>query len=741
MVRRFAFLWLSIAGVTLLAAHDQAQPQRKIDFVRDVQPIFRQQCYDCHGPSQQMNGFRLDRRRDAFRGGTIPVIGPGNSDGSRLYQKLIGDKYGRQMPPTGALPPEQISTIRAWIDEGAEWPDNASGESAPPPADLLAVKLVTAAESGDLRGFAAMAAANPKALSLRGPAGTTPLMAAVLNADAQTVRQLLDAGADPNAKNDAGATALMWAAGDPAKTAALVDHGADVNAKSADGRTPLLIAAGARGGTAAVRLLIEHGANVNVEAPTFFGETSALTEAAIAGNEESFKALVAAGANLKAAGPPALGLAMRAQCMPCAQILLQAFDERLVTATMIGGGPPLGPAFGTPMLLDRGAVPTATDHDGRTMLMLAAASETMPVDAVKALLARGVDVNARTSRGETALGLARRHGRTPIVELLTAAGAKADDDPPPPAPAPAASARAAVERSLPLLQKTDGVFLDKAGCVSCHNNSLTAMSVAAARQAGFAVDETLARRQRDRIGAYLETWRERAQQGIGIPGFEDTASYILLGLAAEGYPRDRATDAQVRLISRAQTADGRWRILANRPPIESSDIEVTSAALRSLKVYGPTGPGTDTAKRVGDAAAWLEAQAPRSTEDHAFRLLGLIWAGAEQSAIAKAARALVAEQRPDGGWAQIPPMESDAYATGQALTALNRSGVLPSSDPALKRGRDFLLKTQLADGSWYVRSRAIPLQPLFDAGFPHGRDAFISVAATNWATMALVDAR
>jgi hypothetical protein len=50
----------------------------------------------------------------------------------------------------------------------------------------------------------------------------------------------------------------------------------------------------------------------------------------------------------------------------------------------------------------------------------------------------------------------------------------------------------------------------------------------------------------------------------------------------------------------------------------------------------------------------------------------------------------------------------------------------------------FLLRTQLEDGSWFVRSRAIPVQPYFDSGFPHGRDQFISAAATNWATMALM---
>ena len=81
---------------------------------------------------------------------------------------------------------------------------------------------------------------------------------------------------------------------------------------------------------------------------------------------------------------------------------------------------------------------------------------------------------------------------------------------------------------------------------------------------------------------------------------------------------------------------------------------------------------------------------------------------------------------------------SDAYATGQALVALSQAGAIPVSDAAYKRGVDFLLKTQLADGSWYVRSRAIPLQPYFEGGFPHGNDQWISAAATNWAALALL---
>src|SRR6187200_2635754 len=101
---------------------EQAPP--RVDFAREVQPLLRQRCISCHGPSQQMNGLRLDRRRDAMRGSTFgTVIGPGNGEASRLYLRISGTQRGTQMPPTGALKDEQIALLKAWIDEGAEWPD------------------------------------------------------------------------------------------------------------------------------------------------------------------------------------------------------------------------------------------------------------------------------------------------------------------------------------------------------------------------------------------------------------------------------------------------------------------------------------------------------------------------------------------------------------------------------------------------------------------------------------------
>jgi len=106
--------------------------------------------------------------------------------------------------------------------------------------------------------------------------------------------------------------------------------------------------------------------------------------------------------------------------------------------------------------------------------------------------------------------------------------------------------------------------------------------------------------------------------------------------------------------------------------------------------------------------------------------------------IASAVDDLIAAQREDGGWAQIPGAASDAYATGSALTALQIAGKLSADTAEIERGIRFLLKSQLPDGSWHVVSRSKPFQPYFESGFPHGNDQFISMAATGWATAALV---
>ena len=102
-------------------------------------------------------------------------------------------------------------------------------------------------------------------------------MTAALYGDAALVTRLLAAGADPNARNSAGATALMWAAPDVAKMRALLDAGADVNAHSDDRRSPLVITTDIVGAAPALRLLLEYGADAS---PWQASDPSPLREAA-----------------------------------------------------------------------------------------------------------------------------------------------------------------------------------------------------------------------------------------------------------------------------------------------------------------------------------------------------------------------------------------------------------------------------------------------------------------------------
>lgn len=731
---------LALSTLSLTSAKSSQDPG-KVDFRRDVQPLFRQYCIGCHGPAQQMNAFRLDRRRDAMRGGTLAMIAPGNSQGSRFYLKLIGNQYGPQMPPTGALRPDQIAVLKAWIDQGAEWPDEASGEEPSPPPDPKAMPMMKALRDGDKRTFKRLARQYPNAGNLRGPASTTLLMQAVLYGDAESVRLLLDGGAEPNVRNEAGATPLMWAVNDLEKTRLLLDRGADVNARSEDSRTALLIAAGQFGTREVVKLLLDGGADIKAKSPGLGGDMTPLTEAARLGDETLLRMLIERGADLKAAGPGPLANGQYSQCEKCIDLLTAGAKPEIINMGALFSVPPYLDARALVRWLARGADIHTTDPGGNTLLMLAASSDSIPAEAVKTLIARGADVNAKNGEGRSAMDFAKLRGATPVVDLLASAGAKgaAPFNVGSAKPKPAASSREAIARSLPLLQKSDAIFLQKSGCVSCHNNTLTAMTIAAVRKRGFSVDEQIAGNQVKKIAAYIDTWRERALQGVGIPGDSDTVGYILLGLAAENHPADVATDALARFVKGQQYPDGGWRVFAHRPPIESSDIQVTAVSLRSLQLYGLKTQRAAYQSAIRRAGGWLAKARPHTIEDRVFKLLGLRWSGvsARQAIMREGVRGLLAQQRADGGWAQLSSLASDAYATGQALVALRQAGGLRATDPAYKRGVAFLLRTQLEDGSWYVRSRAIPFQPFFESGFPHGRDQWVSMAASNWATMAL----
>jgi len=98
---------------------------RPVDFLTDVQPLFARHCLKCHGPEKQKSGYRLDVKDTALKGGDdhAPNIIPGKSADSPLIQFVAGLDEDMLMPQKGdRLTPEEVGLLRAWIDQGANWP-------------------------------------------------------------------------------------------------------------------------------------------------------------------------------------------------------------------------------------------------------------------------------------------------------------------------------------------------------------------------------------------------------------------------------------------------------------------------------------------------------------------------------------------------------------------------------------------------------------------------------------------
>src|SRR5947207_10139788 len=95
--------------------------EEKIDFARDVQPIFKSACYQCHGPDKQKGKLRLDAKPLALHGGKSgKSIVPGHPDQSELFKRITSNDDEQRMPQDREpLKPEQIAIIKAWIEQGA----------------------------------------------------------------------------------------------------------------------------------------------------------------------------------------------------------------------------------------------------------------------------------------------------------------------------------------------------------------------------------------------------------------------------------------------------------------------------------------------------------------------------------------------------------------------------------------------------------------------------------------------
>src|SRR5215468_214452 len=662
---------------------------------------------------------------------------------------------GRSRPPSS--PPRTVQTGR-------------QGEPRPIAADLF-----TAIRNADAQAVRQLLD-NGADVNARDAEGNTLLILASFYASPECLELLIEKGADVNAANKAGATPLIRAATDYEKTRLLVAAGANIQVRTALGNTPLILAARRAGNTRTVQLLLERGAN-----PTGRNEAGVgpVLSAAASGDVQTVRLLLDAGAKAdefpKSNTPRAAGVGnFRTPLMWAAyhndvRMARLLLERRADPNQSTHNGNPLSHACwsdsfeAAELLLAQGANVHARDALANfTPLHWAAGSETLRPHLVKLLLVSGADPDAAGGEPVGALGLvpqtprliAERGGRTAIVDTLAAAGAKD----PPRAEKAATPQRAlpdqldnstliaSTEKALAALQTTAAKsresFLrhaSKQDCASCHQQYLPMAAVGHARNRSVRFDQGIAREQIDSLDklSHPVFQHEYITQTLFHPEPAHTLGYHLLGFVAEGVPSSSTTDGMVHHLVTIQASDGRWFNLVPRPPMASGDVSATALAIQAIKHYGWPGRKEEFAASVERARRWLWDVRAETNEEAVFQLLGLHWAGEPAERLADLAQALWQRQRKDGGWAQLPTLESDAYATGEVLYTLSQAVQLPVTEPTWQRGLRFLLERQEDNGTWHVARRTFPFQPTMKSGFPHHRDSWISAAATSWAVLAL----
>jgi hypothetical protein len=117
--------WLLLTTALIGAyPHGAAAHEPAPDFAREIFPIFRRSCFECHGPEVQEADLRFDRRQAALEHGSAIV--PGDAEKSEIYRRTtLPASHDEIMPARGKpLNRNEIELLRRWLDAGAVWPEN-----------------------------------------------------------------------------------------------------------------------------------------------------------------------------------------------------------------------------------------------------------------------------------------------------------------------------------------------------------------------------------------------------------------------------------------------------------------------------------------------------------------------------------------------------------------------------------------------------------------------------------------
>jgi hypothetical protein len=323
-----------------------------------------------------------------------------------------------------------------------------------------------------------------------------------------------------------------------------------------------------------------------------------------------------------------------------------------------------------------------------------------------------------------------------VTILALAASGAADIPAGQPASDPTA-ARSAIAKAVTFIEDEGVSWMNDRKCASCHHAPMTIWSLNEAKNYGYAVDEANL--------AEVTTWSfaedDRSKVLVVNPKKEPTVlsqAPMMLALAT-GSIRNVNDDIRAgykRLVERVipeQFPEGTWGLPAGgRPPMADSNEIMTIWTVLALSAKDL--PNEAAAANRDKARKWL-AENPRG-ESHQSQIARLLLDQhfeTPRSELQPALDRLLKLQNDDGGWSQIAERGSDAYATGQTLYVLGRSGDNATNNAAVAKGQAWLISKQQADGTWSMTPR--PNKPGDKESEKTGP---ITYVGTAWATLGLI---
>jgi squalene-hopene cyclase-like protein len=299
------------------------------------------------------------------------------------------------------------------------------------------------------------------------------------------------------------------------------------------------------------------------------------------------------------------------------------------------------------------------------------------------------------------MSLQRAILRVGLVVLLSSVSA--GEDAPPQAIPIREQVRESIVRSLPYLEAEGVSWIENKKCVTCHRVAFLTWSHAQASRKGFAVDLV---KNRERVEWSVQSSLEKKEKASDIDGALniDGLAQILLGHSTDpsGALPEQQRATLVQIAVKGQQPDGSWKAGGQlpgqkRPKEETNQVSTMWIALALGSA--DNGEAALDARRRG--RSWLErTESGKSTEWFVARLL-LNHQERDSRNVASVIEQLKTQQNKDGGWGWLVGDPSDALGTGMALYALGSAGVV-SGDPSIGRAQEFLVSTQLKDGSWAV---------------------------------------